>query len=112
MPNPGSFVATPEKRLAAALIDVVLVMLTALLVYVIADALRYRPDFASLIAITYFIYHAGFLYGWRGQSPVRPALDISVVSAARGDPLTVLQIVLRSALRPLCCFVPAGGPLK
>jgi uncharacterized RDD family membrane protein YckC len=111
MPDAGSFVATPEKRLAAALIDIVLVMLTAVLVYVIADALRYRSDFASLIAITYFIYHAGFLYSWRGQSPGRRTLDISVVSA-RGDPLTVLQIVLRSALRPLCCFVPAGGSLK
>lgn len=111
MPNVGSFVATPEKRFAAALIDMVLVMLTAVLFYVMAKATAYPADYASLIAITYFIYHAGFLYGWSGQSIGRRTLDISVISV-RGDPLPLLQVILRSALRPLCCFVPAGGSLE
>jgi uncharacterized RDD family membrane protein YckC len=110
MPDAGSFVATPEKRFAAALIDIVLVMVIAVLAHVFAKAIGYPADFASLIAIVYFAYHAGFLHNWNGQSPGRRTLDISVVSA-RGAPLTFLQAILRSGLRPLCCFIPSGGLL-
>ena len=105
MANAASFAAEPGKRVAAALIDVFLVSVVAYTAVLGADRLGYESDFASLIAICYFFYQVAFLSLWEGQSPGRRTMDISVISAG-GSRLSPLQIVLRSAIRPICCFSP------
>jgi len=99
MGDASTFTATPRKRLSAAFVDFLLTGLAAILTYALADAAGRRLDFEVLFAIACLVYHGGFLYLWRGQSPGRRTFDITVVSAAGGD-LGLWQAVLRGAARP------------
>jgi len=95
----SSFSATPNKRFSAAFVDFLIVGFVAVMVHSLGDFLGRRLDFDVVLAVVFFVYHAGFLYAWAGQSPGRRTFDISVISAAGSD-LQPWQAVLRSFARP------------
>lgn len=105
------YVAAPKKRLSAAFVDFLLIGLAAVLVSALGDAVGYHADFGLLAAVAYFGYHVLLLQFWSGQTPGRRAFDIVVISS-NGGPLTVMQIFLRSALRPIVVLLPTVASLK
>jgi uncharacterized RDD family membrane protein YckC len=107
----NSYVATPKKRLSAAFVDLLLIGLAAVIVYVVEDAFRYQPDYGALVAVAYFGYHALFMQFWSGQTPGRRAFDIIVIPRS-GGALSMTQILLRSALRPVVILLPTAASLK
>lgn len=108
MADASSFSATPEKRLAAAFVDFLLIGLAASLAYATADAWGRRLDFEVVLALACFAYHAAFLSLWAGQSPGRRTFDISVVSAD-GTDLQPWQAVVRSIARPAVIVAAAAS---
>jgi len=111
MVNVSSHVATPKKRFSAAFVDLLLIGLAAVGVYALGDAVGYQADYGALVAVAYFGYHALFMQFWSGQTPGRRAFDIIVISSS-GDALSMTQIFLRSALRPVVILLPTAASLK
>jgi uncharacterized RDD family membrane protein YckC len=92
------FAASPTKRLYAAIIDLMIIGALALVLSPIDWDVGASASSDRFVALVYFVYQAAFLHFWRGQTPGRRLLDITVVQAAGGE-IGLIQAVLRPGIR-------------
>lgn len=92
MANHHNHLAAPHRRVLAALADFLLLALSGFVLVEISDQLQVPAE--PLLLILYVLYHAAFLYLWKGQSPGRRLMDVCVVTTSFG-PLSMLQALGR-----------------
>jgi len=69
----------------AAVLDLMLVFALALFVSPLIKVAGLPPKFDILAAVTYFVYEAGFLWLWKGQTPGRRVIGIFVLPGSGGE---------------------------
>ncbi|MDQ7742968.1 RDD family protein [Hydrogenophaga pseudoflava] len=96
MANHQAQLAAPHRRILAALADALLLALSG---FVLADVIDWLgvPE-EPIFLILYALYHAAFLYLWKGQSPGRWLMGICVVTTSLGS-VSMLQALGRSFFR-------------
>lgn len=104
MPNVAPFVAPPLRRLAGGFIDLVLALMLAGFAAMLASAMGIDPGGAELALTVYAMYHAAFYWWWEGQTPGMRIFDIRTVSAVGGVELSMPQVLLRAAVRPVLLY--------
>jgi len=102
------FLAPIEKRLLAFALDSALLLLAALVIYGVLDALGQGPMLlVGALPIFYFGYHVGALLNQRFAFG-RVVAGVSVVSI-RGDALTHAQAFVRSVVRAILVALGVAG---
>ena len=103
------FVASPQRRIVAHVIDLGPILLLTLVGLGIVDALGFDHTVVIVVGpLIFAAYHAYFNHQRFGESPGRRLVDIRVVTAQRGGDLTSLQSYLRPSIQVLwwVSFVP------
>jgi uncharacterized RDD family membrane protein YckC len=98
MASADQFSASPDRRLMAAILDLMLVFAAAVCLSPLLKVASLESKFDILVALIYLIYEAGFLWAWRGQTPGRRVLGLYVFPG-RGGELSYREAVLRPGLR-------------
>jgi len=93
--------ASPWKRIGAALVDFGLIWLVAFLVETAGESQGLKSNFDIIVLSIYLGYHAGFVHWWEGQTPGRRAFEVLVVSAG-GSSLGIIQAIGRPGVRVVC----------
>jgi uncharacterized RDD family membrane protein YckC len=108
----AAYLATPLRRIAAAAIDLAVLMLVAPFVTAVVQEIRLDILTIGVAAFVIFVvYHGSFLYYWTGMTPGRRVLSIRVVSARAAVGLMLVQCAARPLLRLiwLFAFIPLEG---
>jgi uncharacterized RDD family membrane protein YckC len=92
------FSASPDRRLMASALDLMLVFGLALFLSPLIKIAGLTSKFDILAAIAYLAYEASFLWLWKGQTPGRRVMSIFVLPT-RGGELSYREAILRPGLR-------------
>ena len=105
MSNAAPFIAPPWKRVIAGAIDLIL---CAILWVIVTSAISesqpggfWVTHLAAIASAVYLVYHFAFFWYLADATPGLRALDMRIVRTSGGGALSIAQMLLRPAIRPL-----------
>jgi len=111
MSNAAPYIATPLRRLAAGVVDLLLCFGVSIFGWGIVVSASNVSSFVEVLLLNkvpflvYAGYHALCLWLFHGQTPGLYFLNIRIVRASGGGELSIAQAVLRSSFRPLLIYL-------
>lgn len=104
MPNAAPFIAHPARRIAAGIVDLVVVGLLMTPALFLAGHLQLRSEGVELVLSVYGLYHF-VCYSWfQGGTVGLRLFDMQVVGARSGQPLSAWHALARAAFRPALIY--------
>jgi len=104
MANAAPFVARPARRIAAGIVDLIVMLLFVILAFGIVSHSGQTPHSVEVLLATYALYHVACLSFFHGVTPGIRLLDMQIVAAADGRELSPKQALVRAVFRPALLY--------
>ena len=100
MQNAAPFIARPARRIAAGIVDLVVLLLFVILAFGIVSHTGQTPYGIEVVLVTYALYHFVCFSSLHGTTAGLQLFDMQIVAATTGRELTLGKAFARGAFRP------------